>query len=156
MAKPSFAEVDELGDWLGESLADPVDSKRAESMLAMASELVRVATGKSWVDDDDKLLPDLPDALGLVTKQAAARAYMNPQGKTSTNESIDDWITGERYKVEEAGVYLTASERDMLEPLAGRRHRGLGTVSTYRGDIPRGGDCFPVVNSNWRTEPWDD
>src|SRR5699024_10772162 len=120
MAKPAFAEVDELGDWLGESLADPADSKRAAGMLAMASELVRVATGKSWVDDDGNLVDPLPDALGLVTKQAAARAYMNPQGKTSTNESIDDYITGDRYTVEEVGVYLTASERDMLEPLAVR------------------------------------
>lgn len=130
---PSFADVEELADWLGETI-ETQDERRAQGVLRMASALVRTETRRDWVDEHGVPEDPLPEVLQLVTLQVAARAFTNPKGVTSANESIDDFITGERYKVEEAGMYLTASERGLLEPLAGRRHGGLGTVSRSRGE----------------------
>lgn len=143
-ALPSFATVAELADWLGESItAESADNKRAEGALRMASALVRTETGKSWCDSSGVLLADLPDALGLVTLQAAGRAYVNPDGLTS--ERVDDAQVSR--KVEESGVYLTSSERDLLQPLAGRAHRGMSVVRTYRGDYgPMGDELAWLVN----------
>ena len=130
-ALPPFADVVALSDWLGEPISEPADIKRAEGVLRLASTLVRHETGKSWTNETGILLNPLPDALSLVTIQAAARAYSNPEGLTS--ESVDDAQVSR--KVEGVGVYLTTAERDLLASLAGRPHRGLGTVRTSRGDF---------------------
>ena len=132
---PAFAEVDALSDWLGEEITSgSKEEKRAKGALRMASALVRAETRREWVDDDNNLVDSLPDVLALVTIQAAARGFTNPYGATSANESIDDYQTGERYLVQEAGIYLTDSEKALLEPCAGRRFGGLGTVSRTRGE----------------------
>jgi len=139
MALPAFATVQNLADWLGEPITDTGDISRANGALAMASALVRTETGKQWVDEHASLVNPLPDALSLVTLQAAARAYSNPEGLTS--ERVDDAQVSR--KVDEAGVYLTASERDLLTPLAGRPHRGLSTIATHRGDFAPMSDDWP-------------
>ncbi len=135
MALPSLATVPQLSDWLGEPITEALDVSRAEGALRIASALVRRETGKTWVVSDSTpaaLVDPLPDAVEIVTLSAAARGYTNPEALTS--ERVDDAQVSR--KVDEAGVYLTASERDLLAPLAGVPHRGIGTVGTYRGDVP--------------------
>lgn len=141
MALPPLASVEQLADWLGEPISDAPDISRAGGALRTASALVRRETGRTWVDPDNPkvLNGQVPEEAEIVTLQAAARGYTNPDALTS--ERIDDAQVAR--KVEEAGVYLTASERDLLAPLAGRAHQGLGTVSTFRGDTP------PVWDSWW-------
>jgi len=132
---PPFAKVEDLADWLAVPIDESsADYKRAKGALRMASALVRSETGKQWVDDDNKLVDPLPEQLELVTLQAAGRGYMNPLSQTSDNESIDDYITGGRYLVEESGIYLTGSERSMLVSLSGRAFGGIGTISRTRGE----------------------
>lgn len=143
-----FAVVDDLADWLGESITDPVEVKRAEFVLSVASTLVRTETGREWVDSSGSLVSPLPDALKQVTVMAAARAYLNPDGIEDVSEGLDDYTVRERRRVQDAGVYLTSAERMMLAGLDRPRFRGLGTVSTTRGDYGPC-NCFPAVNSNW-------
>lgn len=136
-----FAKVEDLADWLGETIEESsADYKRAKGALRMASALVRTETGKDWTNGQGGIEESIPEALELVTLQSAARGFMNPRGQTSDNESIDDYITGGRFLVEESGIYLTSSERSMLAPLSGRRFGGIGTVSRTRGESAPWGD----------------
>lgn len=130
MSLPPLATVDDLIDWIGEPISEATDLTRAEGTLALASALVRRETERTWVDDEGNLAANLPDDVRLVTLACAARGYLNPEGVV--DESIDDYRG--RKIVQEAGLYLTASERDLLAPLAGRPHQGLGTVATTRGE----------------------
>lgn len=127
---PAFADVDDLIEWLGEPITEPGDVSRAQGALRMASALVRNATKKRWVDETSTLLTDLSDDLALVTLASAGRAYNNPEGNTL--EGVDDGQV--QRKVDEAGVYLTASEQTLCEALRAAAHRGLATVSTTRGE----------------------
>lgn len=128
-ALPPFATVDDLSDWIGEPISGD-DETRAGGVLSLASALVRRETERTWVTESGDLADPLPEPLRLVTLACAARGYLNPEAHV--DESLDDY-RGRRL-VQEAGLYLTASERDLLAPLAGRPHQGLGTVSTTRGE----------------------
>lgn len=131
MAEQTLATVDELGDWLGESIVEnSADWKRAELCLRAASALVRAEAGRTWLTPEGDL-EAVPETVRLVTLYCASRVYDNREGQNRWN--IDD--AGGGWKVDEAGAYLTASEKDQLSGFAQRRFGGLGTVSTTRGDI---------------------
>lgn len=131
MAEQTLATVAELADWIGEPIVDDsAEAKRAELCLRAASALVRSESGRTWLDDAG-LLGDVPDNVRMVTLYCASRVFDNREGQNRWN--VDD--AGGGWKVEEAGAYLTASEKEMLSGYAQRRHRGLGTVSTTRGDL---------------------
>lgn len=134
MAAPAFANADDLGEWLGESIAES-DIDRAEFALRFASSLIRAETARDWLDDDGKLVEPLPDVLSQVTVMSASRAFVNPDAVEDVSEGIDDFNTRERRKVQDAGVYLTKAERRMLANLVRSKTGGLGTVSTKRGDL---------------------
>lgn len=138
MAEQTLASVAELGDWLGEPIADDsAEYKRAELCLRAASALVRAESGRTWLAEDGNLEP-VPETAKLVTLYCASRVFDNREGQNRWN--VDD--AGGGWKVDEAGAYLTASEKDTLSKHAGRRFGGMGTVSTTRGDL-----CRPV--SGW-------
>ncbi|MGO1835312.1 MAG: hypothetical protein ACTH0C_11650 [Actinomycetaceae bacterium] len=131
MAEQTLATVAELGDWLGESIVvDSAEGKRAELCLRAASALVRSEAGRTWLADNGTL-QDVPENVRMVTLYCASRVFDNREGQNRWN--VDD--AGGGWKVDEAGAYLTASEKDMLAGYAQRRHGGLGTVSTTRGDL---------------------
>ena len=131
MAEQTLASVAELSDWLGEPIVDnSAEYKRAELCLRAASALVRSEAGRTWLDETGELLP-VPEAAHMVTLYCASRVFDNREGQNRWN--VDD--AGGGWKVDEAGAYLTASEKDQLSGFAGRRHGGLGTVSTTRGDL---------------------
>lgn len=137
MALPPLASVSDLSDWLGEPiLGGSADAKRAEGVLRLASALVRRETGRTWTlpDDVDQLLDPLPDDVVLVTLACAARGYTNPRGVIDASTGVDDFTERERLRVDEAGMYLSASERDLLSAFAGTANQGMSTVSTTRGE----------------------
>lgn len=132
-ALPPLATVENLADWIGEAIeANSADFKRAEGVLRMASQLVRRETGKPWTAADNTVVDPLPDDVSLVVVQAAARTYLNPEHLDQRR--IDDAYASQ--KVQEAGVYLTASERALLIPYSGSPFGGLGTITTTRADYP--------------------
>lgn len=134
MVTPSLATVDDLADWLGEVItADSADGKRASRLLRLASALVRRESGRKWLDEPGGLVADLPEEVVDVTCAVAGRGFTNPNAETSVR--LDDYSTYQ--KVDEAGLYLTDSEKDILSQFSGARFGGLGTVSVERGDIRR-------------------
>lgn len=132
MAAPAtLAGVTELADWLGEPIeAGTADHKRAEQCLRIASVLVREESGRTWLSEAGVLQSPVPDAAVMVTLYCAGRVYENRIAQTQG--AIDDGSGS--FKVEEAGAYLTASERRMLSPLRRSRSGGLGVVATTRQD----------------------
>ncbi|WP_314325445.1 hypothetical protein [Paenarthrobacter ilicis] len=144
--KPApLATPEELSDWLGEPITEGADVKRAERFIRFASALVRKESGRTWVQDDgENLVPDIPDDIGLVVVQAAARAYENPNGQTS--DALDDWRG--TFKVDEVGVYLTDTEKSMVSKFKSARLGGLGTIATTRIDsVPESAGWVPVEDA---------
>lgn len=130
MATPTpLAGVDELADWLGETItADTADHKRALLCLRMASTLVRTEAGRTWLKEDGSL-DSPPEVAVMVTVYCASRVFENREAQT--RGGIDDLT--ESWKVEEAGAYLTASERRQIAALRGGTP-GLTTIGTTRID----------------------
>lgn len=134
MADPvTLATVGELADWLGETITDgSVEGKRAAMCLRAASALVRKESGRTWLRDDGSLLEPLPEDVKMVTLYCASRVFDNRNAQT--RGGIDDYTEG--WKVDEAGAYLTSSERRMLAPFRAVVAGGLGVVSTTRREAP--------------------
>ena len=134
MAEPvTLASVDELADWIGESIeAESVEGKRAAMCLRAASALVRKESGRTWLTDTDELEDSLPEDVKMVTIYCASRIYDNRNAQT--RGAVDDYQEG--WKVDEAGAYLTASERRQLAPFRTAAIGGLGVVATTRMPTP--------------------
>lgn len=142
MSEPkTLATVDDLADWLGEPIAvNSVDERRATLCLRLASSLVRAETGRDWLDERGDLLDSLPDAARMVTLYCASRVFENREA--ATRGSIDDFDQG--WKVDEAGAYLTLSERRMLSGLHASASRGIGSVGTTRDGTYAAGMWVPT------------
>ena len=147
---PPLAEVRDLADWVGETIA-PAD-RRAGAVLRAASALVRAEAGRTWVGDDGELVDEslIPDEVISITTQVAGRAWSNPDGYSS--ERIGDYSYS-RGSDHESGVYLTSAERAQLSRLRPSGAGRIGTIATTRGDRGPIDRYAPVVNANWRI-PW--
>lgn len=128
MALPPLATVVNLSDWIGEPIVEEEDVKRAGAVLRAASTLVRAFTGARWADESG-MLGDVPDGVNDVVLAVAGRGYTNPEGWSG--ERQDDW-GGSGRKVEEAGLYLTASERLVLDQHRPAKVSGIGFLATTR------------------------
>ncbi len=83
MALPPLADVAALDAWLpGVAIVgDEAAEQRAEAVLAAASATVRAQRGETWVVDD-ALIEDIPDEVGVLVVQLAAKMWANPTGLT--------------------------------------------------------------------------
>lgn len=128
MAAPKpLAGVTELAEWLGEDIKEgSADAKRAMLCLRMASTLVRTEAGKTWLTEGGEL-DSPPEVAVMVAIYCASRVYENREAQT--RGGIDDLT--ESWKVEEAGAYLTVSERRQVAALRGGMP-GLSTIGTTR------------------------
>lgn len=142
-----LATVEDLAAYIGDPIVEDVEVKQAEALLAQASSLVRAeAKNKTWGFEPG----EVPEQAHWVTLACAARGFTNFEG--FEYESVDDWRAGGR-KVEEAGLYLTATERRTLQEL--RPARGpLGTVSTYRDFDTETGAIWTPVEGTRSKFPW--
>lgn len=129
MAAPAtLASVEELAEWLGESFpTGSAEAKRAAMCLRAASALVRRESGRTWLEGDTVVDP-LPDEVRMVTVYCAARVFENANAQTSG--AIDD--AQQSWRVDEAGAYLTASEKRQLVGLRESSRTGIGSVATTR------------------------
>lgn len=143
MATPAaLAGVEDLADWLGEPIvASSADEKRALLCLRIASALVRRESGQTWLQESGGLVDPVPDDAVMVTIYCASRVYDNRNAQTKG--AIDD--SDESWKVDEAGAYLTASEKRMLASFKSSGLRGIGVVATTRTDsIPPSSGWVPT------------
>lgn len=136
VAPALLADEVDLADWLGEPLAvGTPEHRRAGQVLGYASMLVRDETGCTFDDGT------VPEKVRLVTLQVASRGYLNPE--SWGNERTDDWGGGGR-PIDELGMYLTATERQMLAEFRPARPKGIGIMrlerpgadQSYDGYIP--------------------
>ena len=150
--RPAFAEPEDLAEWLGDDIPvdkEDADRKRAQRCLRAASNLIRSQTGRDWAGDDGKLPDDLSEELQDVCLACAGRMYTNPNAETQWNLQADDGMDGGSRKVEEPGLYLTATEKATLSRLTARQSpviAGIGVIGTTRGE---------AASSDMRHE-WDD
>lgn len=151
MAAPTaLAEVTDLADWIGEPIEpSSAEGKRAALCLRLASALVRKEAGRTWVKEDGTL-DDPPEEAHMVTLYCASRVFDNREAQT--RGGIDDFQEG--WKVDEAGAYLTVSEKRMLAPFRGGGHGGLGTVATTRGGFIDSTTVFVPTNTPDVLFPW--
>jgi len=135
----TLASVQDLSDWLGERFElNSSEERRAIMCLRAASALVRKESGRTWLTDTGELVAPLPEEVRMVALYCASRVFDNRNAQT--RGGIDDWQEG--WKVDEAGAYLTASERRQLAPFRSATAGGLGVVSTTRKEPP-------VTGSGW-------
>lgn len=121
-----LATLEQLAEYLGESITEEsAEAKQAVWCLRGASVLVRDEAGNPRLGADGD---EIPEAALTATLACAARGYTNPRAQMSGG--IDD--AQERWRVEEAGLYLTASEERSLRSLH-TKVSGIGTIGTYRG-----------------------
>lgn len=144
MALPPLAHVEALADWIGEPISEAVDTKRAEGVLSLASAMARRYAGATWGD------AEVPDGVAEVVLQVAARGYTNPEGWR--DERVDDW-GGSGRAVPEAGLFLTASEKSILDEHRPTRTRGIGIVATTKVSAPIAGSGF-VPTEGGPPFPW--
>lgn len=130
-APETLAGVTELSDWLGEPITTgSAEAKRAAMCLRAASALVRKESGRTWTRDDGSLITPLPDDAVMVTLYCAGRIFGNLEAQT--RGGVDEYQEG--WKVDEAGAYLTASEKRQLAQFKPAK-LGLATLSTTRGEV---------------------
>lgn len=123
----SLASLDDLAELVDGGIPT-ANQLRAGRNLLHASVVVRHAAGApgGWAEDDgDPDFPvavDVPDALVMITLEAARRRYDNPKGRGS--EQLGDYA----YTVAGGGgVYLTDEERNIA---AGYNPAGTASNNT--------------------------
>lgn len=127
-----------LSAWLGEPIIEPADTARAEAVITYAFDLVNTETGRdnSYWDAEG-----LPSTVKSVVLSVAAYGWSNPDWWG--NERVDDWGGGAR-PVQEIGMYLTATQKQMLRPYVKRAFTGISVLDTSR----------PVTDTG--VSPWFD
>ena len=127
MAMGAETTVESLSEWIGEPISEDEDIARANRVLAYAWTLVN-----SYTERDAAYWAQSPSGdVANVVLQVAGRGYLNPESWTA--EHVDDWGASGR-PVEEEGMYLTRSERQILSRFQPRKLTGLTVVDTYRDD----------------------
>lgn len=124
MSDIPYAEVSDLATWTGEAIAD--DDARATAVLRAASVLIRNFIGS----DVAETWTDIPDDVSTVAVQVAARVWANPNCAVSQTTGPFTIRYGDEA---DAGLSLTASERDLLSPYR-TKVTGLWTLGVTRDD----------------------
>lgn len=142
MTLPSFAQTEEL-------LGVDVPVERAKQALWRVSTAIRAAAGgKTFVDDDGKLLTGnalAVDLLKSVCIAATERHLLNPEGATSRSDTVGPFA--ETVTIDGGTIYFNRSERDSIAQAAALLYPttatfpGLGTISTTRGDVEMVAAC---------------
>ena len=103
MTEPAtLASVDNLADWIGETIPDnSAEERRAAMCLRAASALVRKESGRTCLTDTGDLVDPLPEDVVMVTLYCASRVFDNRNAQT--RGGVDDYTEG--WKVDEAGAY---------------------------------------------------
>lgn len=128
MSLPPLADLDSFGSWPGVSM-DTHGIVAAVALLDHVSAMVRAHAGVNWVDEHGDLEGVPQDIPGIVL-QVAARVWSNPDARRQSTEGpfSASW--------DAVGLSLSADERRRVSAAAATGpYRGLGVVSTTRGDV---------------------
>lgn len=126
MALIPLATVADLSARANEDIEDT--DLHAQSILSMASSVVRAYVGTDFVDVDP-----IPDGATQVTVDVAYRVWSNPD--SLVRDGIDDAQRGWSERTASEGFYLTAANKLVLNSLRKpRSNRGLWTLGVEKGD----------------------
>lgn len=125
-AVPPLAPLEDLKERLGYvAWPNEAEESRAASLLDDASELIRDAAGKTWLNNDESAVVDVPRPVQRICVTAAFRAYGNPQA-LSQRTLGDDSKSYDRAGLDGGeAVYLTPTEEARVIKAAN------GTASTF-------------------------
>lgn len=149
MALPPLAELDaDLVPRLGRALADAAEAALAAAALDDASDLVREATGHTFVTATGELVADLPRDARRIALAAALRVVRNPEGLVT--ENVDDYAYRRTDTTPGAGggAYLTEDERRTLSGLRAGGTSGLWTLGITRDVAGLASDYRPVAGGS--------
>ena len=126
---PALATVAMVAARVGEPIVTVEDVKLAESVLDLASELVRFhAQQPTWT------AATAPALAVSITVEAAYRAYLNPSG---FDMERGDMVTFNRAEAYSAGVELTQKEVSIIKAIGRTGNvRSVGMANSDR-PIPR-------------------
>ena len=116
----------DLAGWLGEPITDLQEQDRAKAALSYAFTLVEMETSRDLDYWDEE---GLPRQVRDVVLAVAAYGFTNPD--SFGNERVDDWGGGAR-PVEELGMYLTATQKQILRRYSKQPMTGIAVLDTYR------------------------
>ncbi len=134
--RPTLASATKLYEKIGHTPTG-AEATRAEDCLVEASELIRDEADKTWLNDAEDAVVDVPPVVERICLAAAFRGFDN--ARALTQRSIgDDSKSYDRAGVEGgAQVYLTASEKQRVRKAAGgSTFRAVTLTSPYSGDYP--------------------
>ncbi len=133
MALPPLVAVTELANWLGETIA--TTDARAAAVVNAASSLVRAYTAQDWLDETDPTrLGVVPDAVHDVTLAVAGRAWQRSGDVESTSETAGPFGETKRYVGDGGALYLTKTDKLMLNAHRASTAGGIGVLSTTRAE----------------------
>lgn len=115
------------------------DEARARGNLQDACTLVREVAGKTY-----ELEPP-PDVCTMVAIAAARRAFVNPDGVSSS--TIDDYTRTFAVASTSQDIFLTRREADAVRKAEGKT--GLWTIGVSRGtvaDVPSPSGPVPILD----------
>ena len=127
MARPSLADLPDLENLLGESVADP---PRAMLLLAHASEVVRAYAGTTWLNEAETAVEAVPEQIPTIVAVIVERATRNPMG--ITQEAAGPFSRSFGADAAQR-IYMTKQERAIVRAAVGVA--AVGPLATTRGNL---------------------
>jgi hypothetical protein len=132
--RPTLASTAKLYEKIGYTPTGD-EATRAADCLVEASELIRDEAEKTWLNDAETAVVDVPASVERICLAAAYRGFDNARALTQRSLG-DDSKSWDRQGVEGgAQVYLTATEKRRVRKAAGgSTFAAVTMVSPYSGD----------------------
>jgi len=136
VARPALATLADLEALLGRTVAD---STQSLARLDRASAIVRAFAGRTWLNDDETELVDVPADIPGVVAEMVVRAERTG---SATQQSAGEFQVS--YGADAArGIYLTADDKLIIRAAIGAASSGIGVLSTTRGPLETGNVAGP-------------
>lgn len=129
MARPALATIDDLEALLGRPVADALQTV---ARLDRASAIVRAFAGRTWLNDDETALADVPSEIPGVVAGMVERAERNPFA--ATQQSAGEYQVSFGSDAAK-GIYLDANDKLIIRSAIGASTSGIGVIPTTRGPI---------------------
>lgn len=147
----TYASIDDLKAATGEDIA--ADDARAIRLLEFADAKIDSFCGQSFPISPANQVPLI---VTQIAAAVAARAWLNPAGAQSTNETAGPFgfstTFGQSQATAAVPLALRASEKDDLAQYKVRRS-GIGTIATER-PIERAEENYLNVTGGDKPFPW--
>lgn len=126
--RPLLIDPADLVRSIPDSDTGPVDQGLLQWAIETVSGRALAITGRPWSTPDD-----VPYGVYPILNVAARRLYVNPD--RYTREAEGDYSYGFDASVTKASIFTPDEEASLREFAGVGRPKGIGTLSTRRGDV---------------------